>query len=711
MTKNRLEGSLKSIRNHLDPEKEEHLKWMKTELENKVGKLISLARRTSDSKDGDSKRQSELVNLIEDVHRQYELLHSLHENLRVEVKNNFRGRDGSESPTSASDSESYFSPDESSVFRNTDAPNTPTDDNQSAETSDADYTILKDKLTSSSKVKETTGLGPQSAVVAEMLKEHAVRDDESESPRPWATQVKELKEEVARLKAENEKLFGQKQQLEDALKLRKDGELEEQWLHEGNERSSHLNGLVEQLDSLQKELLSVNSEKAKLEFQLEKKSTEASDYLIKIDSLRRELKDHAKNVEGRVEEKESSELDHVKDLDQKLDSLSSKKLELEEQLGKASQSEAENQELRRRVFDLQASLSDRENVLSAQRKKFEECCAQIESLNEELRKQEKTLKGLDAERENLQNEKRQYKMELEQEKQKASQWEKANTELTNKVADQQKTMLELGEAVNKMRGERERGWGWGWGSDPKTNLQQVQAVERKMEETAEEMRKELEAKYRIVSRRIRVAEQVQAESREWWERGREERRREMKEWAEGVKRTGLEAKEVAARVERVGLRFEERTGNFLNRISKAACEVKYMREWAMRKNRAVAQGRREAEWAAGEMDEKEGEILALRERVWRAENRARELEKAMKKKEERMVGLEEEKREAIRQLCVWIDYHRSRSDYYKKMLSELIVYHPGATNSSRSGGGGSPAPAASTPGAPHAAPRRRRQDY
>ena len=38
-----------------------------------------------------------------------------------------------------------------------------------------------------------------------------------------------------------------------------------------------------------------------------------------------------------------------------------------------------------------------------------------------------------------------------------------------------------------------------------------------------------------------------------------------------------------------------------------------------------------------------------------------------------MLGMGEEKREAIRQLCVWIDYHRSRSDYLKKILSETTV--------------------------------------
>ena len=47
-----------------------------------------------------------------------------------------------------------------------------------------------------------------------------------------------------------------------------------------------------------------------------------------------------------------------------------------------------------------------------------------------------------------------------------------------------------------------------------------------------------------------------------------------------------------------------------------------------------------------------------------------ELEKKMKEKEDGMLDLGEEKREVIRQLCLWIDYHRSRYDYLKDILSK-----------------------------------------
>lgn len=44
----------------------------------------------------------------------------------------------------------------------------------------------------------------------------------------------------------------------------------------------------------------------------------------------------------------------------------------------------------------------------------------------------------------------------------------------------------------------------------------------------------------------------------------------------------------------------------------------------------------------------------------------------VKQKEEGMLkSLGEEKREAIKQLCVWIDYHRSHSDHLKKLLTGM----------------------------------------
>ena len=55
------------------------------------------------------------------------------------------------------------------------------------------------------------------------------------------------------------------------------------------------------------------------------------------------------------------------------------------------------------------------------------------------------------------------------------------------------------------------------------------------------------------------------------------------------------------------------------------------------------------------------------------EKKVEVLETMMKEMDEGILGLGEEKREAIRQLCVWIEYHRSRYDYLKEVLSKKRV--------------------------------------
>jgi chromosome segregation ATPase len=49
------------------------------------------------------------------------------------------------------------------------------------------------------------------------------------------------------------------------------------------------------------------------------------------------------------------------------------------------------------------------------------------------------------------------------------------------------------------------------------------------------------------------------------------------------------------------------------------------------------------------------------------------LETMMKEKDEGILDLGEEKREAIRQLCIWIEYHQSRYEYLREMLSKMPI--------------------------------------
>lgn len=50
------------------------------------------------------------------------------------------------------------------------------------------------------------------------------------------------------------------------------------------------------------------------------------------------------------------------------------------------------------------------------------------------------------------------------------------------------------------------------------------------------------------------------------------------------------------------------------------------------------------------------------------------LEQQVKQKEDTFLGVSEEKREAIRQLCILVDYHRSRYDHLREAISKKTVH-------------------------------------
>ncbi|KAL0447803.1 UNVERIFIED_CONTAM: hypothetical protein Slati_1908200 [Sesamum latifolium] len=631
MARHRWEGSMKAFRIHIDPEREEHQKWLRAENENKVKRILKLTKGLN-GKEANSKKKSELITLIEEFQQQYESLYSLYVDLRVQVKANINGADDDVPSTSYSDSEAYFSPDESNV-RTSDASSTESltsmqrADSQEAETSDVEDTILKDKLTCSSEVKEkTTTSNSQSPEFTEILKDLTVQDEEAESMRHTLAQTKELEGIVASLKDEVEMLCTQKRRLEEQVEGMSDEAKQRQvqilrlearileleaksngnesiQISEDNEdpyssrianlvaqteerlscETSQVKGLTEQVKSLQKELVSVNGQKAELEKELVKKEAEASECIVQIENLKNELKNQVLIEQGRMQEKESLKV-QVKDLDHEVYQLSSTKSDLEEQLKKinqeADQSKVENEELQRKISELKMSLSSTENKLSACQS---ELSTQIEPLKEKLRKHEKMLETLRSDRKSLHADLDRCEKELKREKQEASlsksQMEKKNNELTSKIADQQKTLLELGEEMDRLKAENEAAQLRI--TDSKSNFIMV---ERKMEEIAEEFRKQYEDKFRILSRRIRVAEQLQAENKEW---------------------------------------FEECTANFLNRISKSSCELKFAKDWVMRKNKALAHVKDDMDCLLHQLDDKEAEILIFREKVWKSENKVR----------------------------------------------------------------------------------------
>jgi chromosome segregation ATPase len=148
---------------------------------------------------------------------------------------------------------------------------------------------------------------------------------------------------------------------------------------------------------------------------------------------------------------------------------------------------------------------------------------------------------------------------------------------------------------------------------------------------------------------------------------------------------------VISGIDTVCLNFFDNHKNIENRISNISHELQVAKEYINKMNKErrqlqtdknhlleELQGKREEELTLGEKVEKleakarkgESEKMIVTTIVVELKKRVEELEKLMEEKEEGMLNLGEEKREAIRQLCLQIDYHRERNDYLKEFISK-----------------------------------------
>ncbi|KAL7159960.1 hypothetical protein ABFS83_01G062800 [Erythranthe nasuta] len=449
----------------------------------------------------------------------------------------------------------------------------------------------------------------------------------SEENERLKEKIRDLELDIQSVNVEKEKLHGQISQLHESLSATKN-----ELSNERNKFSAYQNNVSAKIESSEEEIKNLNSKLESLQF-VNVEKQKLHDEIFELQKSLSVTENELTNERNKFSAYENTMSAKIKSSEEEIKNLNSK-------VERLQSVNAEKQKLHGEISQLKKSLSIAKNNLLNEQIKFStyqsNTSAKIESLEEEI-------KNLNIKLEDLLNDKKQLQAELEKEKEESS--------------------------MNKSHVEK----------ITRTNFQ---IIERKAEEMAEEFKKQLEDKYRILSRRIRVAEQLQVENQEWYRKTREtydQISNDLKERAEKseiglmkVKGMALTANDALIALDTVASRFEECAANLPNRISKAACELKFAKDWAAEKNREAAVAKGDFECLLRQLDDKEREIVVFREKVWESENRVRELEKRIKEREDGVLVMAEEKREAIRQLCVWIDYHRSRSDYYKKILSDQM---------------------------------------
>lgn len=630
------------------------------ENEEKRGKILKLIKTVNQgNKEAISKKKSELTKLVDDVQQRYQFLYALYDNLTSEIGRVVDKRD--EESSESSDSEPFYTPHASSVrsspmIRRFHVTKLKHDIGQESEEA-----YLKDKLTSTSEVvKEAIDGTPEHEKIIRsteakdelsLLKEDLVKSEEKiqsltnvydDYKKETTVQIKELEGQVFMLKLEVDTMEAEKIKVEKQLKQ----------LQENNPQLQNHKVEIETHSVAQTEKSVAQGIDLQSEVNISGSQTIVSERSQRAaESLEVLMEDKGSNVQV----KDSSEA-HKRVFEEQIRMM----------INDTNQSRETTERLHEKLVELEKRSRERESELLSQLKTSETRSNLLSEENVSLTSQ---LSSLQQELESLQAEKCELCLQIDkahQESENVSTLKNQNSRLTEEVEDQQKTLIERQVIIDKYNEEHKHHEVKNINISP-----YVQLVERKIEEAAEGLRKQLEDNLRILSRRVRVAEQLHVENKDFCQETKEkyeENKKELEHFLNMLEDFSLSANQMLIALDTVVSRFEECNANFMNRISQVSCALIFAKDWMKRKNETITHMKDDLDTVLKQRDDKESEILGLREKARKLENKVRKVEKLVKHKEEEMLSLGEEKREAIRQLCVWMDYHRSRCDHLRKVL-------------------------------------------
>ncbi|XP_039059462.1 LOW QUALITY PROTEIN: COP1-interactive protein 1-like [Hibiscus syriacus] len=648
----------------------EQVEVTKTDVERKVNRVLKLIKRES------GKKEPELVGLVEDFHRHYQSLYAQYEHLKLESSDKaLKGKGDGSYPYYSSDSESeYYSA--ADVEIETD---TAFDNNRSSPR--WVYNNIKEELKWA--YGEDTDLRHEFASRTKE-KEDLASDHMAASSRTQETETFS-KDEVTSLKTELEPLQHERRDLEVQIDAKtaenkqrgeKNKAMYVQIPDEGDEVSklmkqikdnennlkSRISESMVQVCNLKKEvdLLraqqfdargsvtcessesfdmtnvmkpehgSLHGQKTKLEILLERKSKEISRYRIQVKSLKEEIARKSAFELTMVEENRRLQV-QVMHLESEVDALRKQKTksvdEFRSYIHEINRLSQENNHLNSRILELEALFKER---------------------GLELRRVKETA--------------RMYPMDMDK-----------NAEL--QISDQQRTMKEIEENIYNSKLFKQLSKG---------NKPNYHILERKMEDLAQEYYQKVDDNITLLSLRIAVAEKIHYDNKESYNNIKERLEQENEALKQKLATCETELnklKDDAAARSKFMVNKLQIHENPATRILKAMGELV-----STKKNRKdklkgnvdlfVAEMDKENNLVSNSearLYEEEEQKPKLLKAVSMLENRVVELEKIIKEKDEALVSRAEEKRESIRQLCLLIEYHRSRCDHLKELVSKLIL--------------------------------------
>ncbi|KAM7525847.1 hypothetical protein LguiA_015749 [Lonicera macranthoides] len=616
MGKHRLRESLKSIfESHIDLERDEELKGTKTEIEGKVKKILKLIKDKDDDTNGNTReylKKEPLVEFIEDIQNHYQSLYDRYDNLTGDLRkkvNSAKGKDSSSSSSSDSDN-SPKKKGSKNGKKQKNIQNIANGIKEELDTANVEVADLKSKLKAAIEEKESL---------------YTEFEDTLNKVQEEVKMKNDLTIEADKLNDENSKLLAE---------------------------NTDLNSRVEWANKLE----------AEMDKKLEKKSEDISEYFIQIENLKEELASKLLDEMRGLEEREGLKA-QVKDLELKADSLCNMKSNLEEQMKNKIQEiehlRGENEGLLQRISELEEATIERGNQFFAIQKKLEdeknEASGQIRAFIEQIETLKHDLNSLHTEKTKLDS-------LIESKDQKIGELEETIEDLKEDVEIKGEEMSTLVENVSN--------------SEVKLRLsnQKLRVTEQLLNET-EEIYMEKEAKLREQNRLLEVRNSMLSGTITAY---KEAQIRVIADVTDKVNDT-------LTGIDTLTVKFEEDFGHIETCIFEIFNELQVAKRWVKEANGTKEELKKE-------MKDTKDDELRLRERmeelvrelqkgeeekenvmrdVKRVEEKVKELERKMKEKDMEISGLEEEKREAIRQLCICIDYRRSQCDDLKEMVSKM----------------------------------------
>ncbi|XP_006300433.2 COP1-interactive protein 1 [Capsella rubella] len=609
----------------------------KTEVEKKVSKLVKFIQNKNKIPK-DSKR--ELLGIVNDLQEQCQSLFSIFDDFQQDLdpKSGGRIKGKSRIASSSSDLEYYSSEEIENVIE------------EGIEISE-----LQSKL-------------------------EALRNEAEEKERELTSRVKELVRELGNAKAECDKKRGLEKEI--AMKASESKQLGEKNKGLRSQISGLESVLREKGDEISTLVNKFGNSELGLTSRIEELKCQLRNLEEEIGFLRARNAELAKKYEvKRVEDEEHVKglMDQVNGMKHELESLQRQKDEseakLEKKVAQVTKTEMQLKSLKEKTEEERNRLNKEIVHLKGENQKLHTRIEELDSLNMEIK-----TKNADK----VRNESKILDIQNSDQKKLVKEQDDIIHRLSVKVKDQERLLKEQKDTIDKLSDDQKLSKRWSFGSSRDWKLN-PNTLEKKMEELAEDFRMKIEDHIRILYRRIHVAEQIHLESkndyiktREMAQENRENRESltffethfyNMKDALEkGYTRSETamkkleEAEEQTKRVARLGEEIDSAKLWVSGKKSeleslKAKLECREAQEYLLKEKLSKLEKK---------LAEEGTEKLKLTKVLSKYESKTKELEMKVKGREVEVLSLGEEKREAIRQLCIVVDYQRERYDQLKR---------------------------------------------